>query len=51
MKEKYSRPEIEVIGFESEDIITTSGDCMEDSHCYVDCISNCRPLENQKESS
>lgn len=42
MKEKYSKPEIEVISFQAEDIITTSGDvCMEDSHCYVDCISYC----------
>ena len=29
MKEQYTRPEMEIIEFESEDIITTSGEDVE----------------------
>lgn len=42
MKKKFERPEMEVIRFEAEDVIVTSGGCSPD--CGVICGIDCRSV-------
>ncbi len=44
MKEEYSKPEMKLISFQAEDIITTSGGCDAHSWCLWDCLSNCQAV-------
>ncbi len=39
-KEKFEKPEMEVVEFDSEDVIVTST-CASDHYCVVDCQPNC----------
>ena len=40
MKKKFERPEMEVIRFEAEDVIMTSGGCSSD--CGFVCETDCK---------
>lgn len=42
MKKKFERPEMEVIRFEAEDVIMTSGGCSPD--CGVVCSTDCKSV-------
>ena len=42
MKKKFERPEMEVIRFEAEDVIMTSGGCSPD--CGLVCSTECKSV-------
>lgn len=41
MKESFVKPEMEVIQFDGEDIITSSSECPDDTPCSGECYAVC----------